>query len=373
MHGCGDQRVGGAHDRTVRADEPVLGGSRRRGEHQRLERRVIDGPAERQLGVHEERLAKRAVAEEVQVLLAHHDIGRQRSDQLAHAVRHVSELAVGQIGLGQELQAGGGRVLHELVKVERRADGREVVVVEQRVGAVEHPLQLLAQHPGVRSCGVHRDDGSHEVLGVGEPLGRGLDLLKVVGQDVARHVAQVGARVGVVAHERDPLRRQHPPRELQQRAAGGRRDPRVHAVGDHVVDGAKPRQRLDLAELVRPQLDVPKPCRRGQRPPPGDRRCRRVHAHDDGAGQRLGDRQRIGPVPAAELQHPAPGGRGRVQPKQPTERLEPRRVRLRIGVPRVGNLLIGRRGARRRGQGVLVAVRSHPVLLTWFHPVEILF
>jgi hypothetical protein len=68
-------------------------------------------------------LTERAVAEEIEVLLADHDIGRKRGDQLADALGNIPELAVGQVSLRQELQAAGGGVLHELVEVERGADG----------------------------------------------------------------------------------------------------------------------------------------------------------------------------------------------------------------------------------------------------------
>ncbi len=292
--------------------------------------------------MHEERLAEHPVAEEVEVLLADHDIRRQRGDQLADALGNVPELAVGQVGLGEELQATSRGVLHELVEVERRADGGEVVVVEQRVGAVEHPLQLLTQHAGVRSGGLDRDDRPHQVLGAGEPLGRRADALEVVGQDVPRHVAQVGAGVGVVAHERDPLRRQQPAGQIQQRPAGGRRDPRIHAVGDHVIDRIDGRERLGLAEVPGPQLHVFKSRRRGQRPSPLDRRGRRVDSHDRGRGQGLGDRRESWPRPRSRARAPGspPPGPGSDQ----TDDRVPRAARGGCA----GRQTPGRRPPRRR-------------------------
>ena len=171
-----------------------------------------------------------------------------------------------------------------------------------------------------------------------------VDVAHVVAQDLARHVAQMAAGVGVVADVRDARRapsrcRQH----CEQRPARARGYPRVDAVADDVVEARRGPRAAPRSCAAR-SCDVGQPGRRGELAATLDRRARGVDPDEARPRQRLRHRQHVGPVAAAELEHAATLRRRRVQAEQPADDLQPGRDASRYR--RSPGRRRGRRGSR---------------------------
>ena len=125
----------------------------------------------------------------------------------------------------------------EFVEVDRVVGFGEIVVVEHAVRYLRDPFELGAKQ---RIRLVLRDAGFREGGGKlprpVQPRPCTFDAVDVEAQDLPNRLPHVTAGVNVIADEHDPVRLEPPSCQGKHRVAHARRNPRVDAVRDHVVE-----------------------------------------------------------------------------------------------------------------------------------------
>ena len=330
-----------------------LGGHREALEHLGV-RRAVD----RQLGAAEQGLAEHARLEEVEVLLAAHRIldGEQR---LGRRLGGGADLHLEEVRLGEVLESVAGGVRGELVEVDGVVDLGELVVQQRRVAAREHALGLAAHSAPSPSPRRALEQEAQQPPRLCDALARVGELGGVEDEHVAQRLAQAPAGQGVVADVGHAGLVERLAADREQAIADRGRHPRVDAVGDDVVEGARrQRERLDRPRLERHVLQA----ELGDEPPAARDGLRRgVDAHEARAGQRERHRHEVAGVAAAELEDAAARGRRGAQAEERGERRQAIGVRLGERVPRIGDRVV-RRPRSRPGsaQNALLVLRSQP-------------
>ena len=257
------------------------------------------------------------------------------------------------VGLGQVLEPVRGRVGDEVGEQQRCVLGFEVVVVDDGVASAEHslgvgggeaPIGIVARDP----LSQHRE----HLPGGGDALLGPFELARVEPHRVPGHRPQAAARQRVVADVCHAVPLEHSAAQREQPVAHRLGDPRVHAVRDHVVEAAQ------LAGIKGGQIRLGEGhvCRAEASSPVASDRERlgiEVQADELATGQGRRHRDEIAAVAAAQLEHPAALGRGRLHAHQPCVGGEPVGVALGEREPRD---TAPRR--RRRGSGPRVERRA---------------
>jgi hypothetical protein len=132
-------------------------------------------------------------------------------------------------------------------------------------------------------------------------------------------------------------------------------------MGDDVIEFADVIRRSRLREIAAAKLHVLEPSRARQRTTTVDRCPRNVQPDNVRAGKRLRDRQRVRAIAATQLKHPSVGSRRWGETKQAAYRLKARRVRRRVRIPGIGELLVCAARFRRLAQRLKDAL-----FVTWF-------
>ena len=110
----------------------------------------LEGSPQRDVAVTEQRLVEPTADDEVEILLARHDVGNLRQC-FGRFVGKLVPLTTVECRLRQVLQSLAPGVFDHLVQKERRADLVEVVVEQNVVGNLLHAVELVAQRQPVNA------------------------------------------------------------------------------------------------------------------------------------------------------------------------------------------------------------------------------
>jgi hypothetical protein len=215
----------------------------------------------------------------------------------------------------------------ELVEVHRIVAFRHVIVRHVLVRLLLDEPDLFASQRAVRSIGNRPRQEVEQRPSRAHPFGCVFDPPRLEQHHVANHSVRRPPGQRVVADIGDTIRREILAADRQHPVADLRRDPRVDAVRDDVVEGAV--LRADRGDVVLAQLDVGQAGSGDQRLAGPDLPVREVYAGESGARQRRCHRDQVVAVPAAKLEHPAGFDLRGIQAEQQRQRSKPRRMRLR--------------------------------------------
>jgi hypothetical protein len=130
------------------------------------------------------------------------------------------------------------------------------------------------------------------------------DAARIEGHQRARDLARAAARVGVVTDIGDAVRAQMRCADGENPLLDGRRDPRVQAVRDEIVE--RPEAPGNVLNVLVMEDDIAQPeGGRHRRPLRNCLRCQ-INADESTARQCERHRDKIRAVAAAQLQHMAP-------------------------------------------------------------------
>ena len=192
--------------------------------------------------------------------------------------------------------------LHELREVERLAERRQLVVEDILAPPLQQVVELLTYESGV----VAADSGGQqlgEVQRLVEALASAGHAADVEQHHLAQHLADVAARVGVVAHIGHAHGREPLGAHLQDALLHVGRDPRIQPVRDDVVELAEVVR--ERAHVQRPELDIRETELRNDGLTVRDRRLRQVDPDEPTLGQAERHRNNVRATAAAELQEAA--------------------------------------------------------------------
>ncbi len=295
-------------------------------------------------GMAQQRLPEPSTANEIEVLLAAEPIhaGQRTRDRGCDAdvAHHVI------FGFADEIEAVIQRAGRELVEVARVVDGREIVVEQRGIGPAHQLAEFLPQADvgrliGVVGVGDQRDERPR----LGETPPRIGDSVDVEPEDLPGHAPQVTPGVGVVADERDTLRREATGDQVQHSVAHLRRHPRVDPVRNDVVE--LPRIGGNVAEVTLEQRDVGEPELRDELSARLDRTRGEIAAHEARRGQVRRHRDQVAAVAATQFERAAARDRRGTEPHQRRDRGEAVGVRRDGCASRIRDLVVRR--PRRRG------------------------
>ncbi len=309
--------------------------------------------------MHEQRLAEHPLLEEVQVLLAPQRVG-DRQERLLELLGQRAELRLGELRLGEVLQAMSARLGDELVEVQRVVDLGERVVEEQAVDVLCELARLGSEHLGELAVGLTRcAEQRQEAARRRHPLLGPHDRLDVVAEHLAQRLARMAAGHRVVADVGDAVLRERRGAEREQAGADVLGHPGEDAVRDDVIDAAGRRLVVRQRDLLEGDVRQPEAC--GRRLRTRDRAARRVDADERRARQRDRHRQQVAARAAAELEHAARRGCGCRDAEEPRQRREPVGMGLDEGAGRIEDRVVwGRVRHRRDVQNVWLLARSKP-------------
>jgi hypothetical protein len=221
----------------------------------------------------------------------------------------------------------------EFPEVDRVIGFGEIVVVERIVGNLRDPLELgVKQRIGLvlRYARLRKRGG--KLPRPVQPRLRTVDAVDVEAQDFPNRLPHVTAGVDVIADEHDAVRPQPPSCQGEHRVAHPRRNPRVDAVRDHVVEFAQRFRQLTQGSRYKhdgePQIGGGLPRRR-------DGARREIAADELAIGQACRHRQQIGSAAAAELEDAAGRDAWRCETEQRGDDGHVIRMRQRVRLPLV--------------------------------------
>jgi hypothetical protein len=125
-------------------------------------------------------------------------------------------------GFRRKLQAERTGMLHELVEIERLVDLGQLVMEKVRRRIMHHPLQFLVEQTAefVRfRLGIGEKFKQRlSLMNLGEGIGRIIDMIQ---HHLPEHVANMTARIGVVADKSHPMGGQTGGVDRDGRSGGG--------------------------------------------------------------------------------------------------------------------------------------------------------
>jgi len=312
-----------------------------RGRQRAIDRRVL--PAQ-------QRLAEAAQAQEIEVLLARQR--RQRRQQRARFRREPRRAHRVHVRFAEEGQAESRGVRDERMEEHGLVQRGEVVVEQRAVRPLGQRAELCPQRVvALVGRARSRRDQARELPRRVHARARIGDAVDGMMQHVPRGAAHLRARQRVVADEHHAVRRQPRAREREKAVAHRGRDPRVHAVGDHVVEVAV--RGIERREVLLDQHNVAQPERRDRRAPGGERARRQVAADEGRLRESHRHRDQVRAVVASHFQHAAALDLRRREAEERRDGGEAVRVRARMRLRRVrdrvvarGELRVGAVGAR---------------------------
>jgi len=274
----------------------------------------------------DQRFAKRATAENVEILLARSIIvaGERPYSRRArgrHAVFAIGgDVAFSDIGEAMAVERGA-----EIAEGQRRVVVLENLVRDVRVSARREPPRLVTPEAAVTAAVVALDgEPVEEFPGLPGARVRFVLQARMQQQAVACDLKQPPAGQDVEADRRHALRRQTFGDEAQQGLAKGLGNPAVHPVADDEVERAVVRS--DVVEAARAERNVGEPEPLYSRLVRRDLRGRQVDADEMRVRPSRGERNDVPARGAADLKHARrPRRRGR-QPEPERGRRHSRRL-----------------------------------------------
>ena len=254
--------------------------------------------------------------EEVEALLAGDSTAAEPVQRGPNRSRIPARVHVGGPRLAQVLQAVSRGMLDDMPEVERLVVRDEIVMEEHADRVVLDTAELLLQYPPVgrpfRLGACDQPQEPHRILAV---CFRVVEHREPELHHVADEAAQMAAGQGVEIQVSDPLGREMAREDRHQRIAHRRRNPRVHAVRDDVVEFPEIRGEVENVTLL--QLEVGE-SERGREPSPDrNRPGRELDAEKACIGKPAGHRDEVPARAASELQDSAAFNRCGIQAVQP--------------------------------------------------------
>jgi len=239
------------------------------------------------------------------------------------------------------LQPRGLHPLDELVQIEGGIVLLQMVVEQEPVGELQHPVDLVAEHLpiGRRLLAPGPAQGIEQPARLVRRLQRIADVAAMVQDDLAQAVPRAPPRQSVVADDGDAPGRQTFAADGQGLLLHRRGHPGEDAMSDDVVEFSEARIHIHDGDAA--QLDVLQPELGDVLPPHLDLARREIDAEEVAAGMidRHGDE--IAARGAAELQHAAAVKGGRRQGEEAGDRPEMADMAAGKGIAFIRHQIIG--------------------------------